>query len=287
MPSQHRLNENVLIEPFSRYYIDSPSVVIRAKPSAVHADKLEKDEKDRIAVQVKALGPEGLAQKKKELDVAKAENDKPIPEHILTSFPVPDVKSISWIPVQSVQEGNKRKAVTNGVHKENELSKHIKADGSQLPFFVQFDHVQSDFVEVHAFLSFATLPNHLRALVTAYLSSFFSLPVETSTGESLTFEQVVDRLDDETVSYEANLGVGSYFTENFRASIKVEKEKYEEAVRWLKDLIYGSKFDLARLQTTCAKIMQGLPELKRDGDTVLSSYVHELLYDEEEVRDNS
>lgn len=140
--------------------------------------------------------------------------------------------------------------------------------------------MQSDFVEVHAFLSFATLPNHLRALVTAYLSSFFSLPVETSTGESLTFEQVVDRLDDETVSYEANLGVGSYFTENFRASIKVEKEKYEEAVRWLKDLIYGSKFDLARLQTTCAKIMQGLPELKRDGDTVLSSYVHELLYDE-------
>ena len=84
------------------------------------------------------------------------------------------------------------------------------------------------------------------SLVTCYLSAFFTLPVETSTGESLTFEQVVDRLDDETVSYEANLGVGSYFAENFRASIKVEKERYEEAVMWLKDLIYGSKFDLAR-----------------------------------------
>lgn len=70
--------------------------------------------------------------------------------------------------------------------------------------------------------------------------------MNTSKGESLTFEQVVDRLDDETVSYDANLGIGGYFAENFRASIKVEKDKYEEAVMWLRDLIYNSKFDLSR-----------------------------------------
>ena len=127
---------------FFRYYIDSPSVVIRAKPSSSHADALEKAEKERIAAQAKALGPEGLAKKKKELEDAKAENDKPIPERILTSFPVPDVKSISWIPVQSVQGKKTGKALANGVHGGTELSKHIKADGSELPFCVQFDHVQ-------------------------------------------------------------------------------------------------------------------------------------------------
>lgn len=31
---------------------------------------------------------------------------------------------------------------------------------------------------------------------------------------------------------------------------------------------------------TCAKILQSLPELKRDGNTVLSAYSSELLYDE-------
>lgn len=133
---------NKLLNNHLRYYIDSPSVVVRAKPSSKHADKLESDEKARTTAQAKALGPEGLALKKKELEGAKAENDKPIPEQILKSFPVPDVKSISWIPVQSVQEGNKESALTNGVHGGNALRKHINTDGAKLPFFVQFDHVQ-------------------------------------------------------------------------------------------------------------------------------------------------
>ena len=34
----------------------------------------------------------------------------------------------------------------------------------------------------------------------------------------------------------------------FRVSIKVEKEKYETAVRWMKDLIYGADFDVTRYE---------------------------------------
>lgn len=83
-------------------------------------------------------------------------------------------------------------------------------------------------------------------MITVYLSSFFSLPVKTSTGESLKFEEVVAKLDDETVQYDSNLGMRSRYAENFRVSIEVEKEKYEDAVRWLKDLIYGSTFDVTR-----------------------------------------
>lgn len=82
--------------------------------------------------------------------------------------------------------------------------------------------------------------------VTAYLSAFFSLPVTTSLGEKLTHEEVVARLDDETVSYENELGIQGYFAETFRISIKVEREKYEDAIRWMKDLIYGAEFDATR-----------------------------------------
>ena len=56
----------------------------------------------------------------------------------------------------------------------------------------------------------------------------------------------MDKLDDETVSYEAELGLQGYFAETFRVSIKVETSAYEEAVRWLADLIYGSEFDPVR-----------------------------------------
>jgi hypothetical protein len=100
------------------------------------AERLEKDEKVRIAAQVKKLGPKGLEAAAKLLEEAKAEHDKPIPDELLKAFPVPDVKSISWIPVDSVHEKSKV------VVAESKLRKHLEGDGDSLPFFIGFDHVQ-------------------------------------------------------------------------------------------------------------------------------------------------
>jgi hypothetical protein len=105
---------------------------------------LEKTEKARIADQVEKLGPEGLKEAERRLEAAKAENSKPIPTDILTSFPIPDVKSIFWLPVQSVQEpGKGRKANPHGTSTDGELQKHIESDRKALPFFVEYDHVEA------------------------------------------------------------------------------------------------------------------------------------------------
>ncbi|KAJ8494623.1 hypothetical protein ONZ51_g2236 [Trametes cubensis] len=264
-----------------KYYIDPPSVVVVGKPSGEMADRLEKVEKARIAEQKVKLGPEGLAECERVLEEAKKEHEQEIPKKILTSFPVPSVKSISWIPVQSYQESVKGKERAPAGQQENaELAKHIESDGTPLPFFVQYDHVKSDFVTVHAYFSLSKLPDRLRPYMSTYLSSFFSLPVKRSSGEKLNHEEVVHRLDSDTVSYEVALGVNNVFTETMRVSIKVEAAQYENAIAWLKDLVYGSEFDKDRLQVTIAKIQQSLPEMKRDGDTVLGSVSAELLYDE-------
>jgi Zn-dependent M16 (insulinase) family peptidase len=124
-----------------RYFVEPSCLVVRGKPSASLADKLDKTEKARIAAQVKKLGPKGLAQAARELEVAKAEHEKPVPSEILTAFPVPDVRSISWIPVQSVQERGTGRTPTKRTA-SSELSKYIESDDSPLPFFVQFDHVK-------------------------------------------------------------------------------------------------------------------------------------------------
>lgn len=114
------------------------------KPSAAMVKRLEEDEKVRIAKQKEALGPEGLKKMEQELDAAKKEHDKEIPTEILKSFPVPSVKSIAWIPVQSLQEVG----TSSGRHrtveqKDNaDLTRHIQSDGPPLPFFVQYDHVE-------------------------------------------------------------------------------------------------------------------------------------------------
>ena len=78
------------------------------------------------------------------------------------------------------------------------------------------------------------------------MSAFFSLPIETSTGERLSHEEVVSRLDDETVHYKIDQGMQGQFAETFRVAIDVETTNYEHAIRWLKDLIFGAEFDIAR-----------------------------------------
>lgn len=130
-----------------------------------------------------------------------------------------------------------------------------------------------------------------------YLSSFFSLPVRRQSGERLSHEEVVDQLDEQTVLYEASLGASGIFAETLRVTIRVEVAKYELAVAWLRDLLYGSEFTkersvlffcnlravviwVKRLQITVAQIQQALPGMKRDGSTVLSAVTMELLHDE-------
>lgn len=105
-------------------------------------ERLERDEKDRVAQQIKRLGPEGLEQAAALLESSKAAHDKPIPKEILTSFPVPDVDSISWIPVQSVQEPGVGRKLLSAVSGYPDLSKHVEIDGPPLPFFVEYDSVK-------------------------------------------------------------------------------------------------------------------------------------------------
>jgi Zn-dependent M16 (insulinase) family peptidase len=124
-----------------RYYIDPGTVITIGKPSATLAEKLEKDETARVAAQIETLGPEGLRKAEIMLNKAKTEHERPIPKDVLTNFKIPSVKSISWIRVDSVQEPGKdripaQKAVSTTIQK------HIQADGSPLPFFVQYDHVE-------------------------------------------------------------------------------------------------------------------------------------------------
>jgi len=157
---------------------------------------------------------------------------------------------------------------------------------------------QSDFVCVNAFFSLAKLPNHLRPYMDAYVDAFFSLPIVRHNGMRLTYEDVVNQLDNDTVEYGVELGVSGFFEEKLRVSIEVEVAAYETAIAWLRDLIYGSEFDKERcafllicqgvsdikikssIQVVLAKLQQVIPEWKRCGSDVLYSLWSDLIYAE-------
>ena len=105
---------------------------------------MENAEQTRIANQVEKLGPEALKELERKLEAAKKENSIPMPTEVLNSFAVPDVKSIFWIPVQTVQEpGNGRNLNSYVASTNGELQKHIESDGKPLSFFVEYDHVEA------------------------------------------------------------------------------------------------------------------------------------------------
>lgn len=161
-----------------RFYLEQPSVVILGKPSAKLADNLEESEKARIANQVEKLGPKGLKEVEQKLETAKENQSKPIPTDTLTSFPVPDAKSIFRIPVQSVQEpGMGRKANLHVVPTNGELLKHIESDGMPLPFFVEYDHVEVYKLYLHSILFLKTSPHSPTLLVSMHISHWLSCPI--------------------------------------------------------------------------------------------------------------
>lgn len=104
--------------------------------------------------------------------------------------------------------------------------------------------VESNFLTLTAHLSPANLPSELHGLLPVYLGAFFSLPVRRADGSELSFEEVVQELDRETIEYD--IRIGSVLSQTIELSLKVEKTRYESTVRWLRDLLWGLVFDVDR-----------------------------------------
>ncbi|EJU02584.1 hypothetical protein DACRYDRAFT_21645 [Dacryopinax primogenitus] len=258
-----------------RYLLDAPSIVILSKPSGDLAKKIEETDLERIASQREKLGPEGLAQREKELAASIEANDKAIPSEMLSCFPLPDLSSVSWIPVQTAQNDPTK----GGLYapKPSDTERLLQSDATTLPYFVEFDHVKSNFVTVCAYLSTADLPNELRNYVPLHLSSFFSLPIIRD-GVEVPYDKVVNHLDDLSAAY--TIESLTQFSQFVRITLKVQPVQYDVAIGWLRDLMYNARFDVERLRINAIKMLQGLPALKRDGSVVLDSVHYSTLFNE-------
>ena len=127
-----------------KYFSDNARLVVIGRPSASLADKLREDTKALTDSRQTELGEAGLKKLEDKLEAAKKENDKDIPPEMLSKFKIPGVDSIQWISVGTGRNlPTPASAAASKVAPPSELDKqvqaHIDADGSALPFFVQYD----------------------------------------------------------------------------------------------------------------------------------------------------
>jgi Zn-dependent M16 (insulinase) family peptidase len=103
--------------------------------------RLESEEKKRIQEQVAHLGPEGLKKQEQMVVDAKAKNEEPMPDEEVESISIPDVKTISWITVQSASTIPDSEALEKYEQGSEPLAKHLDADAVSMPVALHFDHV--------------------------------------------------------------------------------------------------------------------------------------------------
>ncbi|GHT84478.1 metalloprotease [Actinomycetota bacterium] len=263
-----------------RYLVDNTRLVVIGRPSAALAQRLQHETQARVAARRAELGEAGTQALEQALADARRTNDAPFPSQVLQDFAVPSSETIQWISVATAHSGPDAMLEPLGElsAKDSQLHAHVHADGEPLPFLIQFDQIPSQFVLVSVVISTEAVPTELRPYLTLYLAMLFSLPIERADGTKLSYEQVVQQLEDDVLDYDAAIGVGSSFNENLAVELKVPATRYEQAVGWMRDLLWGADFSLERVRVSAAKLAQSLPEQKRDGRMVSWALLRSLLY---------
>jgi Zn-dependent M16 (insulinase) family peptidase len=128
----------------------------------------------------------------------------------------------------------------------NKVQKIIDRDGPDLPLFIHFESIPSNFVHINIVLCTERIPVQKRPLLPIYLTNFFNTPIVRD-GRRIEFEEVVVELEKDTVSY----SIDPSLPELIRIKFEVEPDKYEAAVRWVKEMLWETVFD----ETVCCSVV--------------------------------
>ena len=251
----------------NKYFCKAHYVSLLGKPSAKLSKKMTEEEAARVENRKQELGPDGLKRMADRLDHAKKDNDKEIPPELLAQFKVPPTDTIHFVQTSSARVGP---ALEVGKPK-NRFQKLVEADGGdKCPLFINFEHIQSNFVRVHLIISTENLARELRPLLSIFYEAFTNLPVDRN-GTIVPFDEIVVELERDTVGYTVDSASHLGNVECVRITFQVEIEKYTTALRWIQELLWHSVFDIVRLQSIVARLLADIPDSKRDGSDMLTA----------------
>ncbi|KAG1416659.1 hypothetical protein G6F58_005871 [Rhizopus delemar] len=255
-----------------KWYIDAPHIILYGKPSAEYAKQQSEEESQRLMKQRTNLGSEKLEDLQKKLDEATAKNNVEVPKELLEGFKVPPISSIKFIDVVTARNNDKdiSNHIQNCINEDNE---------SDIPLFIQYDHVKSHFVNLSAYISGSSIPFHLLPYTRLFLQCIFSLPIEKD-GKLIPYEDVVKGLEEDTIYYEADLGTSTYkFKELVVFKLKAKTSKFKNIIQWLKDILWNTRFTAERLKIVATQILGDLPQAKRDGYSMAADTIQTLEFD--------
>lgn len=257
-----------------KWMADAHHVSVLGKPSRALSEKMKTEEIARVKAQQEKLGEDGLKSLAQKLKEAQDENDKDIPEDIIASFKVPSTESIRFFETTTARSGLAKQLGTS----LNPIQTLIDKDELGLPLFIHFEHIPTSFLHFGLALGTATLPTELKPLLGVYLTNFFATPIMRD-GTRMEFEEVITRLEQDTIEFSVDRGSDIGNSEMLYFSFVSEAEKFGTVVQWLKTMLIDSVFDTERIISTVKKMLADVPDEKRDGNSMAFAVDRMFHYD--------
>lgn len=105
----------------------------------------------------------------------------------------------------------------------------------------------------------------------------FSSDITLEDGTQISADELENKLEGDTISYS---GEGTSFMELSRLSLSVEVKKYEDAVRWLRDIAYSGNVVVKKIKNRIAAMKLYIPENMRDPGSISQSIEADMLFED-------
>lgn len=263
-------------ELLRRLFVEQSPIIVQGKPSSKMYEELQYNREKILEERQKRYGELDRAKLRETLGNAKIQNDKPIPESLLKKFTIQDPsKSVDFLSTKSVT--TIKDFEYNDPH--DDITRHIiSTKPPNFPLFIHVEHYPSQFVEVHALLNTNSIKDTSLLPFYHVLEELFSMPMEAEKGKIIPFEEVVSRLQAETVGSEVTLGLASVATDLIDIKIGCKAGNYTKAVEWIKHCLFDMIFDEKRVAVLLDNYLASIVELKREGEVMLESLTSRNLY---------
>lgn len=224
----------------------SPRLCVVAKPSKAAAEKQRDDEERRFATNTQTQG----------LEKAIEFNERSIPTEMLSSVTSPDVA-----------EAKEKMFTVERIRKGSRWS---------------LDHVDSTkFVRLDICADTRHLGVESRRLLPLLGELLFKSPVKQPDGTVMPYDDAVDMLRRETVSYSAGIGLGGSGTADFFfAGSKLERGRLATGAM-VASCAANALFTPDRVSTAVQKLTLELQSELRDGNSVARNALRSLAFDED------
>jgi len=162
----------------------------------------------------------------------------------------------------------------------------LKGDSSlttEVPFHADLTHIDSAFVFAAVGIDTTPLTKEQRLYLPILDEILYKLPATLENGEQLSKDDLVNRLQDETVSYSSGVGLlGGSIPQMSYVSVQVENgpdgSGFATGLQWIRRVLYSTTITEESVKTAVQRLISEIPPQIRYGPGIMGAVASELTY---------